>query len=115
MTKQYKLVVQTQEQKIIYDEELSGQISDGHWENENTDERLWNVEVEVFDPKVHKKLGCNFKPKYPLDFNDYDLHWLLDSRTLKYVQEVYPDYTVDDLHADLEHLTVIVFGEHQDG
>lgn len=112
MTKEYKLVVLTPEQKIIYEKELSGQISDGHWENEDTDERLWNVTVEVFDPSKHNKLGCNFKPKFPLDFNDPDLYWLLDSRTLEYVQEEFPGYTVEDLHADLEHLTVIVFGEH---
>lgn len=110
MEKSPTLVVRNSAQKIIYDKELSGQISDGHWENEDTDERLWGCNVEVYNPIIHNGLGCNFVPSCDLDFNDPDLHWLFDDRTLEYVQEVIPDYTVERLHEDLEDLTHIVFG-----
>ena len=106
-----KIVVRNAAQKIIYDKELSGQISDGHWEELDTDQRLWGCNVEVFDPLVHKSVGINFTPKCSLDFNAPDLHWLLETRTLGYVQAEFPAYTIEELHNDLDDLTAIVFGK----
>ena len=98
------LKVRTPVQKTIFEEILQGQISDGHWENDDTDIRLWDCEVLVSNDGV---FGCDFKPIYPLDFTD--LEYVLDS-AVEVGQAVDPSYDIDYLKEDLEELTTIVFG-----
>ena len=109
-----KLYVRNQEQKIIFDKELKGQLSDGIWENEKTDERLWNVEVIVVNENEDFELGCNFSPKYYVDFCHNDLVLWLSDRIVEYVRDVDPNYCADDLIIDLIDLTEIVFGWEED-
>ena len=99
------LIVRTPAQKEIFRQELQGQLSDGHWENENTDERLWDCEVIISDG--YQNLGCNFVPIYPIDFEE--LEYVLD-RAVEIGKTVDPDYSMDMLMSDLAELTEIVFG-----
>ena len=103
------LVVRTLAQKVLYDSELRGQISDGCWENDWTDTRLWNVYVVVGN--THEDFGISFVPKCEIAFNDPDLLEIVGDRMLEAVQKVVPDYIWADMEADLEDLTDIVFGE----
>lgn len=100
-----KLFVRTPAQKEVFEKELQGQISDGFWENQNTDKRLWDCEVIVAVGDM--ALGCNFKPIFPIDF--LDLNYVLD-RAVEIGKTVDPDYNMEKLLSDLEELTEIVFG-----
>jgi len=79
------------------------------WENDKTDERLWYAQVKVASGK--NKVGCNFDPKYPIDFNKLDY---VRDRAIGYVQEFRPSYNEDKLSKDLEDITKIIFGENPD-
>jgi hypothetical protein len=104
----YKLYVRNEAQKIIFDKELKGQLSDGIWENETTDERLWNCEVIVAN--LGERLGCSFSPRYPVDFCDESMTDLLADRVVEYVRCAGMEYYEDMLVDDLVDLTKIVFG-----
>jgi len=98
------LFVRTPAQKAIVEQELQGQISDGFWENDSTDSRLWDCDVVVSDVEW---TGCNFTPLYPIDFAE--LEYVLE-RAVEIGKTVDPDYNMDMLMSDLEELTEIVFG-----
>ena len=97
------LKVRTPAQKAIFEQELQGQISDGYWENDSTDSRLWDCEVVVSDEGT----GCNFTPLYPIAFSELD--YVLE-RAVEIGKSVEPDYNMERLMEDLEELTAIVFG-----
>jgi hypothetical protein len=61
---QYLLYVRTPAQKEIFENEIQGQLSDGIWENDDTDRRLWNCQVKVAEND--SQLGCSFKLFYRL-------------------------------------------------
>lgn len=85
----YIIYVRNIEQKILYDKELCGQISDGNWENEDTDERLWHCEVIVRPDEI----GCSWKVENLLDFNEEFLLDVVGDRMMNYVREINPKYT----------------------
>lgn len=102
------LYVRNRAQKELFENYLQGQISDGMWENDDTDERLWDCKVKVASKRGI--LGCTFKAIHPIDFCDYDLlDWGTD-RMIEVVKRVRKNYTEDNLIADLQDLTKIVFG-----
>lgn len=103
------LFVRNEAQVILMNKELKGQLSDGNWENEKTDSRLWYCEVKV----AHSgdKLGCNWKVKHSVDFDDDFLLEVLSDRMLEYVRMTYPKYDLGKMREDLQDLTEIVFGE----
>lgn len=101
------ILVRTPAQKEIFEHELQGQLSDGNWENEKTDSRLWYSEVFVSE----KQAGCSFSPKYPVNFNDDFMVEVLGERMIGYAKKVDPSYHMGKLIADLEELTEIVFGK----
>lgn len=101
----------TAPQKVLYDKEIRGQISDGHWENEDTDHRLWYC-ITIVRPK---KVGISWKPECNLDFNDDDLVDNLGERMREYVLSGYRSkYTTENLRKDLEEMTNIVFSSGSD-
>ena len=99
------LYVRTATQALIFEGELKGQLSDGNWENEKTDRRLWNCEVRVSAGHT----GCTFKAKYPVDFNDEDLIEVVGDRMLGYAKKADPDYNYEKLIHELDELTEIVY------
>ena len=101
------LFVRTPAQREIFMHEIRGQISDGIWENEKTDKRLWNC--EVYTAMDGEKLGCNFKVKYPIDLCHEFFFDFLAERTINYAKKVNPDYNIDMLIVDLNDLTKIIF------
>ena len=98
------LKVRTLTQKEVFVKELQGQISDGMWENDNTDSRLWSCDVVVASDD--DALGCNFKPLFPINFAE--LEYVLD-RAVEIGKTVDPDYSMDKLMEDLVELTEIVW------
>jgi hypothetical protein len=101
------LYVRTKTQKAIFENELQGQLSDGNWENTNTDSRLWDCDVRVTNDK--SKLGCNFAVRHPVNFADEDMIGWIGDRMVKYGSAVNPSYNEKKLVADLNELTKIVF------
>ena len=95
MENKYKLYVRTVAQKEIFDKELKGQLSDGAFENENTDERLWVCEVLV--AAQGEKLGPNFTANQDVDFNDDLLIEVLSDRMISYARKVDPSYDMEKL------------------
>lgn len=72
-------------QKVLYDKELSGQISDGNWENSrpfNHWEIMTDAEI-IVDPN---NLGPNFTPKRKYNFNDPELFNDVKNRMLFHVR-----------------------------
>jgi len=106
-----KLYVRNRAQKVLFEKEISGQLSDGNWENEKTDRRLWNCEVIIADEE--QELGANWTVRYYADFATGDLDFLWD-RMIEYVRPIDPDYDVDQLIIDLNDLTEIVYGWEED-
>lgn len=104
-----ELHLRNKAQVILFVHELQGQISDGNWEDEVTDKRLWDCKVFLADDE--KSLGCNFNAKYSLDFNDDFLVEVVGDRMLEYVRQINPEYSMNDLRNDLIDITDIVFGE----
>ena len=104
------LYVRNAAQKVLFDEELKGQLSDGYWENDDTDKRLWDCEVVVAKPD--ERLGCNFHAKYPVDFADDEMMEWLGDHMIGYAKGVDPNYDEEKLFADLRDLTMIVFKAH---
>ena len=102
------LYVRTKTQKEIFEKELQGQLSDGNWENDDTDKRLWGCVVKV--AKKGESLGCNFNPCRPVDFCDDDMIEWIGDRMIGYAKKVRKVYTQDNLISDLKELTEIVFG-----
>ena len=100
------LYVRTPAQKAIFEQELQGQLSDGNWENDQTDSRLWDCEVVVSNDQI----GPSFKPKYPVNFNDDVILEVVSDRMIEYAQKVDPSYDMEKLVKDLDELTVIVYG-----
>ena len=108
-----KLYVRNKAQKVLFEKEISGQLSDGNWENEKTDQRLWNCEVIVVNENEEQELGTNFAVRYYADFATEDLDFLWD-RMIEYVRPIDPDYDVDQLIIDLNDITNIVYGWEDD-
>lgn len=98
--------LRTRTQFLLFTEEIQGQLSDGYWENEDTDRRLWDCEV-FMSPLFPEVIG---NPKFPVDFTD-----LLDAgiteRMLEICRKVKPDYNVTDLTNDLQEITKTIYGK----
>lgn len=74
-------------QKVLYECELKGQISDGHWENARPEDHwivMTDAEVEVNPEKV----GCSFHPRRRYNFAAKDLLDVVEDRMLFYVRAV---------------------------
>jgi hypothetical protein len=71
--------VRTQAQKLLYDNELCGQISDGHWENAIPSNHYHIMcDAEIIVAKPDEKIGANFTPKRRYNFaNNEPLLFLL--------------------------------------
>lgn len=100
--------VRNQAQKILFDEEMSGQISDGAWENTAPYDHweVWCSAEVVVDPD---NVGRNFYAKKDnYNLNRKDLLDIVGDRMLESVRKVQPDYTWDDMVADLKDLKTIM-------
>lgn len=81
-----QLNVRNVRQKILFEHELSGQISDGKWENSRPHSHWipWCDASVVVDPK---NVGRNFQPdRDSYNFNDADLIDIIGDRMLAYVR-----------------------------
>lgn len=96
-----KIFVENEAQKILLDKELSGQISDGYWENACPRDHWiqWcNAEVVVRPEKT----GINFFSMRTYDFASYELLKVVRTRMILYVRlaaRFKPEYI-----SALEHL-----------
>lgn len=72
-------------QKVLFDHELSGQISDGHWENTaNTD---WPIWCKVTTTVIPSNVGVNFTcRKHNFNFTDKDLLEVVGTRMKNFVK-----------------------------
>lgn len=102
------LTVRNQAQKILFDEELSGQISDGMWENSRPYDH-WEpwCGAEVV---VGLNVGRNFYAKKDnYNFTNKDLLDVVGDRMVEAVRKGFdPDYTWDNMIADLKDLKQII-------
>jgi hypothetical protein len=96
------LFVRNEAQRILVTKELQGQISDGMYENIDSDERLWNCDVKVSD-----EVGVNFVILNPVDFDFSEIGFLYD-RMIDYVKESIPDYTLEMLTDDLDDIASFI-------
>ena len=90
------------QQKILWDMEMSGQVSDGQWENSypyDHWERPCRAESLVAQPG--EQPGLNFRPKRSYGFNKASLLEIVGDRALAEVQKEYPLYTWRDMQLDL--------------
>jgi hypothetical protein len=112
------LRVRTKAQKIMFDDEMSGQISDGQWENTSPDDHWlpWSDATVIVDPS---NVGRNFQcPKDNYALNSSDLLSIVGDRMLKYVQQggyehpdpelATPGFTWERMRRELADLRVIM-------
>jgi len=107
------LVVRNLAQKVLWEQELAGQISDGQWENARPHDhyRDWSdVEVRVGG---HHALGRNFvAAKDNYNFTSTEFINCVGDRMIDTVREQlgasYHHYTLTDLRADLKDLKAII-------
>lgn len=82
-------------QVTLYECEIKGQLSDGHWENTEPDSH-WEPMCEAKAKVVGlgEKLGCNFEPEIEYDFTE--LTEYLCDRMIRYVKTVLalPEYAL---------------------
>lgn len=108
MNKTYgTLVVRNKAQKILFDEELSGQISDGQWEN-STPHGHWEpwCDAEVV---VGENVGRTFYARRDsYNFLNKELLEIVGDRMVEAVQKEIPSYTEEDMRADLKDLKAII-------
>jgi hypothetical protein len=79
-------------QVILYEEELKGQISDGHWENSRPNDHwmpMTNAKAQVGSP-----LGPNFFPRRRYNFASGELVSVVGDRMVFYVKlfNTYPSF-----------------------
>ncbi len=104
------LTVRNQAQKILWEEELNGQISDGMWENATPHDH-WDVWSDA-EITVGKNVGRTFfARKCNYNFTNPELLNIVGDRMIKAVQVEIPEYTKADLIADLKDLKQIVHTE----
>lgn len=103
----FLLVVRNEAQKALFEQELSGQISDGAWENlpGNHWEQWSGVTVEVGE-----NVGRNFyATKDNYNFTRKDLLDIVGDRMLRYAQDVAGiGYEWADMIDDLKDLKTII-------
>jgi len=97
-------------QKVLWEQELSGQISDGHWENStpNSHWKPWCSAQVVVDPE---HVGRDFwAQRESYNFSDKRLLDVVSDRMLEYVRRLTGDasYDMKQLRADLNDLKVII-------
>lgn len=109
-----KLVVRNKAQKILFEQELAGQISDGHWENLESPRDHWVpwCEAECVVGGEGEPLGPTFyaqKKNYYLD--DPKLLDCVGDRMVEAVAAEIPGYTWADMKKDLRDLRKIFKGQ----
>lgn len=100
-------------QAEIYDKVLRGDLSDGIWENETSDKKLWDAKATV--AVTPDEVGCNFTPMFPVDF-DNEILWDGDTDSKLWTiarSYLHPINEVEELRAVLQDMTSIVFYAHQ--
>lgn len=80
----YKIVFRNNNQKILYEQELSGQISDGKWENSRPFNH-WNIMTSA-KIEVGSNVGTNFRPRRKYNFADKSLLEAVAYRMLFHVK-----------------------------
>lgn len=105
------LAVRNEAQKILFDLELSGQISDGYWENAAPQDHWipWCETTVIVDPT---NVGRDFSVrKDNYGFTRRDLLDIVGDRMLEYVRAgggEYANYSEADMLADLRDLKRII-------
>lgn len=100
------LTVRNNAQKLLFERELLGQISDGLWEN-SSPHNHW----EVFDDVtvvVGKDVGVNFTVKRSYNFADSELLEVVGDRMLEIVRESGQEYSEQEMVNDLNDLSRIL-------
>lgn len=99
--------VRNEAQRIMFTDELSGQISDGMWENLGVRDHYipWTRAKVIVNPD---NVGHTFYAPYDAyDFVNKDLLEIVGDRMLAKVQETIPDYTRERMLTDLRDLKKI--------
>lgn len=101
------LTVRNEAQRILFTEELAGQISDGMWENTRPNDHweVWCRAEVVVGPNVGRDFYAR-KDNYNL--NSSALLDCVGDRMLESVQAINPSYTMRDMILDLRDLKKIM-------
>ena len=110
MTQKAKIVVQNERQKILFEDELSGQISDGFWENTPPHDH-WIVpcNAEISVATESEPFGINFEPDVEYDFSDCDLVDIVGDRMIENIKEKtgIEKYDLTELTDDLDGINLV--------
>lgn len=84
-------------QVILYECELKGQISDGHWENARPMDH-WKIMTDAKAIEDPSNLGPNFYPKRKYNFAAKDLVEVVDDRMIWWVKfySMFPDIPLNE-------------------
>lgn len=97
-------------QKILWDEELSGQVSDGYWENSSP--RGHYKEITAAESAISSNPAeqgtFGFVPLRKYNFNNGELLDIVGDRMLAAVMKVIPGYTERELKSDLIQMSKII-------
>jgi hypothetical protein len=107
-TKTGTLAVRNEAQRILFEDELKGQLSDGRWENSRPYDHweCWSDAEVIVDPD---NVGRDFYAKRDgYCFTEKDLLSVIGDQMLESVQAVQPDYTWKDMVADLRDIRKII-------
>ena len=108
-----KLVFANQQQVILWNKEMRGQVSDGMWEN-STPHGHW-VEITNVNATADSnpdKQGCfGFTPQRRYNFANTQLLDIVGGRALEEVQKDDPNYNWSDMVRDLKQMSNIVAGK----
>ena len=101
-----QIVWENPQQKILWDKELSGQVSDGNWENAYPFDH-WErpCKAESLVAKEGQRAGLNWMPRKTYGFNNTELLSIVGDRMLAEVTFHYPEYTWQQMRLDLRGMS----------
>jgi hypothetical protein len=106
--KPLRIAFRTREQAVLFMCELSGQISDGNWENASPHDH-WMPMCDAVIAVDPNSPSINFRPRRSYNFSDPELLEVVGDRIIWYVKcaKFFPKLTLselEDVHWDLEYL-----------
>lgn len=106
MQTNYKIGFKNRRQVILFERELKGQISDGHWEN-STPRNHWVIpcQAQAFVAKDDTEIGRNFQSR-KYNFTNKLLVEVVGSRMISLVKQsiAFPNIPPEDLINEISNL-----------
>lgn len=93
-------------EKALFDEEISGQLSDGYWENTRNTDWLWGAETKLGD-----KDSITVTPSYTVGKTSYGFSKVVEyvgDRMVEIGKKFDPDYNEKKLRKNLKNIGRII-------